>query len=247
MPGVVGLWRVPKGRRGEAASSGVSAVERALAILTAFRHGDRALSLAELSERTGLAKSTILRHTVSLQQYGLLARLPEGNYRLDVETLRLGTTYQHAFSLQDYVMPVLEQLAEFSGETATFYVPHGDERLCLFRVEGPSQIRLRVQPGEVRPMDGSAIAQVLRRYASGPVRDQAGDGIVLYSSGVTDPHTASLATPVFGINAALIGAVAIAGPATRLTHESAQKLKEPLSDAGLELTRLCSAISIQRS
>ena len=245
MPGVVGLWRVPKKRPVEAASSGVSAVERALAILTAFRHGDRSLALAELSARTGLAKSTILRHTVSLQQYGLLARLPDGNYRLDVETLRLGTTYQHAFSLQDYVMPVLEQLAAQSEETATFYVPHGEERLCLFRVEGQSLIRLRVQPGEVRPMDGSAIAQVLRRYASGPAMDQASDGVVLYSSGVTDPHTAALATPVFGVDAALIGAVAIAGPATRLTPQRAQQLKEPLSDAGLELTRLCSAAPIK--
>jgi DNA-binding IclR family transcriptional regulator len=213
--------------------------------LTAFRHGDRTLSLAELSARTGLVKSTIIRHAASLQQYGLLVRLPDGNYRLDVETLRLGTTYQHAFSLHDYLMPVLEQLAAQSGETATFYVPHGEERLCLFRVEGPSQIRLRVQPGEVRPMDGSAIAQVLRRYACGPARDQAGDGVVLYSSGVTDPHTAALATPVFGVDAVLIGAVAIAGPATRLTPQSAQKLKEPLSDAGLELTRLCSAVPIR--
>ena len=77
------------------------------------------------------------------------------------------TTYQHAFSLQGYVMPVLEDLVAQSGETATFYVPHGEARLCLFRVDGSSQIRLGVQPGEVRPMDGSAIAQVLRRYFRG--------------------------------------------------------------------------------
>ena len=104
---------------------------------------------------------------------------------------------------------------------------------------------MRVQPGDVRPMDDSAIARVLRRYAAGPARDRANDGVVLYTSGVADPHAAALATPVFGADAALIGAVAISGPATRLTPERAQMLKEFLSEAGLELSRLCSATPIR--
>src|SRR5690349_11346143 len=77
--------------------AGVSAVERALAVLTAFRRGDAALTLAELAERTGLVKSTIMRLAVSLQRYRLIARLPDGSYRLDAETLRLGTaTNRHS-------------------------------------------------------------------------------------------------------------------------------------------------------
>ena len=246
MGGVVGVWRVPKKCGTPSSVKGVPAAERALAVLTAFRQGDGALSLAELSERTGLVKSTILRLAVSLQHYQLLARLPDGRYRLDAEILRLGTAYQQAFSLQDHVLPILERLAARSGETATFYVPHAEERLCLFRVESANHIRMRVQPGEIRPMDDSAIAQVLRRYAAGPARDRAGDGIVLYTSGVADPHTAALATPVFGAAAALIGAMAIAGPATRLTPERAQTVKVLLAEAGIELTRLCSGVAVQR-
>jgi DNA-binding IclR family transcriptional regulator len=244
--GIVGIWRVPKRRAAGGSATGVSSAERALAILTAFRHGDGALSLAELADRTKLVKSTIIRHAASLQRYGLLTRLPDGRYRLGAEILRLGTTYQHAISLQEYVVPILEQLAVCSGETAMFFVPHEDERLCLFRVESSNYIRLRVQPGEIRPMDDSAIARVLRRYASGPAKDRAGDGIVLYTSGLGDPHTAALATPVFGAGAALIGSMAIAGPATRLTPTRAQELKESVSEAGLELSRLCSVASVRR-
>jgi DNA-binding IclR family transcriptional regulator len=241
---VVGLWRVPKSHE-ECASAGVSSAERALSILTAFRHGDSALSLAELAGRTGLVKSTIIRLAQSLQRFGLVARLPDGRFRLDAETLRLGTTYQHAFSLQDFVMPMLERLAANSEETATFYVPHGTERLCLFRVEAKNSIRMRVQPGDVKPMDDSAFARVLRRYASGPSKDCGTNGIVLYTSGVADPHAAALASPVFGHAAALIGAVAISGPATRLTPRRAQELKHSLSEAGIHLTRLCSAVPIR--
>jgi DNA-binding IclR family transcriptional regulator len=238
MAGVVGVWRVRKKRGTASAVKGVPSAERALAVLTAFRQGDGALSLADLAKRTGLVKSTIMRLAVSLQHYQLLARLPDGRYRLDAGILRLGVTYQQAFNLQDHVLPVLERLAAATGETATFYVRHGEERLCLFRVESSNPIRMRVQPGDIRPMDDSAISQVLRRYETQPANDRAGDGVALYTSGVADPHTAALATPVFGADAALVGGLAIAGPATRLTPERAQALKELLVEAGTELSQL---------
>src|SRR4029450_6262434 len=216
---------------------GVSAVERALAVLTAFRRGDGALSLADLARRTGLVKSTIMRLAVSLEQYRLLARLPDGSYRLDGETLRLGTAYQQAFNLSDHVAPALGELATRTGETASFYVRHGDERLCLFRVESANPIRMHVQPGDTRPMDKSAIAQVLRKYADTlPLPD---DNLPLFTSGITDPHSAALAMPVFGIGDTLVGALSIAGPVSRLTSPCADQSKDLLVDTAHKLTVAC--------
>jgi len=219
------------------ALKGVSAAERALAVLTSFRRGDSALSLAELAERTGLVKSTILRLALSLQQLRLLARLPDGSYRLDAETLRLGTAYQQAFRLSDHVMPVLEQLASKTGETTSFYVRNGEKRLCLFRVESTNRIRMAVQPGDSRPMDNSAIALTLRRYQSGPPGPD--DELPLFTSGVTDPHAAALAMPVFGIGDSLVGALAISGPVSRLTTARAEQIKEALVEAANKLTAAC--------
>lgn len=219
------------------ALKGVSAAERALAVLTAFRRGDSALSLAELAERTGLVKSTILRLALSLQQYRLIARLPDGSYRLDAETLRLGTAYQQAFRLSDHVMPVLEQLAAKTGETTSFYVRNGEERLCLFRVESTNRIRMTVQPGDTRPLDKSAIARTLLRYEAGPPGSD--DELPLFTTGVTDPHAAALAMPVFGIADSLVGALAISGPISRLTEARAEQVKGPLVEAAHKLTLAC--------
>ena len=45
----------------QAAPGGAAAVDRALSVLSAFRPGDKALSVTELAERTRLYKSTVLR------------------------------------------------------------------------------------------------------------------------------------------------------------------------------------------
>lgn len=217
--------------------TGVSAVERALGVLTAFRRGDGALSLAELTKRTGLVKTTVMRMALSLEAYGLLKRLEDGGYRLDAEVMRLAACYQSAFGLADLVTPVLERLAADAGETASFYVRRGDQRLCLFRVESASRIRMHVQPGDFRPMDRSAIAQVLRHFEAG--RDAPEIETPIYTSGVTDPHAAALATPVFGAGGDLRGALALSGPVTRLTEERARKIRAQLRQAGEELTKAC--------
>ena len=218
---------------------GVSAVERALTVVTAFRRGDRSLSLAELAERTGLVKSTIMRLAVSLETFGLLIRLDDGSYRLDAECLRLGSVYQQSFDLADHAVPALEALAARTGETASLYVRRGAERLCLFRVESPHRIRMHVQPGDSRPMDKAAIAEILRRYEHGLGAEELDDDVPLFSSGVTDPHTAAFAMPVFGPGGMLIGALAISGPVSRLTETFARSHRDVLRRAGIALTRAC--------
>ena len=209
--------------------------ERALQVLTAFRRGDDALSLATLAERTGLVKSTIMRLAVSLQRFGLLMRLPDGAYRLGAETLRLGTAYQGSFDLADHVIPVLDRLMAATGETASFYVRHGDTRLCLFRAETDNAIRMHVQPGDARPLDGSASGQIFRRVADGTVPDDM--VLPLFTTGVTDPHAASLAMPVLEAGDALAGVLLVSGPVSRLTAERAREIGPMLVDNAASLTR----------
>ncbi|MDE2364160.1 MAG: helix-turn-helix domain-containing protein [Hyphomicrobiales bacterium] len=216
---------------------GVSAVDRALTILTAFQRGDGEVSLAELAKRTGLVKTTIMRMALSLEHFGLIKRIDESGYRLDAEVMRLAACYQHAFGFADHVTPALERLARSTGETASFYTRRGERRLCLFRVESASQIRMHVQPGDLRPMDKSAIAQVLRHFDRG--RAAPAIDTPIYTSGVTDPHAASTATPVFGPGGVLLGALALSGPVTRLTAEHASEIRSELRKAGEELTKAC--------
>ncbi|MCG7363623.1 helix-turn-helix domain-containing protein [Roseomonas sp. ACRSG] len=216
---------------------GVASAERTLALLSAFRKGDGAVSLAELSARTGLVKSTIMRIAVSLEAAGYLSRT-EGGYRLGAELLRLGMVYQHSFRLEAHVMPVLEHLVAATGESAAFYIRDGEARQCLFRVESPHRLRLHVRQGDLLPMDMSAIAQVLRIFTTTPLPPEA-DALdfPLYTAGVHDPHAAGLAMPVFGPEDHFAGALSITGPITRLTPKAARAATKILREAAAGLTR----------
>jgi len=83
----------------------VSAVDRALSILCAFGANDQSLSLAELSRRTGLYKSTILRHLQSLERRSFMIRATNGNYRLGPMLLQLGNAYLKGFNLEGVLLP----------------------------------------------------------------------------------------------------------------------------------------------
>ncbi|NGM21581.1 helix-turn-helix domain-containing protein [Roseomonas stagni] len=220
------------------ALEGVASADRALTLLSAFRKGDRSLSLAELAERTGLVKSTIMRLAISLEEYGYLARDEGGSYRLDAEVLRLGTIYTQSFRLEAHVMPVLEELVARTGETAAFYVRRGEQRLCLFRVDSPHLLRLHVRVGDALPLDSSGIAQVLRAFTPRPLPDYAAAlDLPLITMGATDPHTGAMAAPVFGPGDALAGALALSAPVIRWTPEAVAAARPILTDAAAALTR----------
>ncbi len=139
------------------------------------------------------------------------------------------------------MVPVLERLAAESMETASFYIRRGNQRLCLFRADSPYPLRMNVRPGDMRPMDQSAIAQVLAIFG-----DRATQRIPvelpLYTSGITDPHVASLAMPVFGAGGRLVGALALSGPSSRLTAEQAGHLAPRLRE---EAERLSAELGAQ--
>lgn len=217
---------------------GVASAGRTLTLLSAFRKGDDAVSLAELTARTGLVKTTIMRLAISLEEHGYLVRLADGSYRLGAELLRLGSIYQQSFRVEAHVMPALEYLVARTGESASFYVRSGDHRLCLYRVDSPHRLRMHVRQGDMLPMDNSAIAQVLRVFGEVPLPPEAALAAVpFYTGGERDPHVAGMATPVFGPGGGFMGALCLTGPVTRLTREVARGTEGVLLKIAADLTR----------
>lgn len=215
---------------------GRASADRFLAILSCFQRGDGALTLAEITRRTGIVKSTVMRISAALIDARLLVKDIRGDYRLGPEIARLNLIYSEAMQVEHYVIPVLQSLVELTGETASIYIRHGSYRLCQFRVNSPHQLGVHKQPGEVRPMDDASSAIILRTFGDNG-QHQVPIKLPLYSQGASDPYAASLSIPVYQSDGTLFGALVLAGPCNRLTSERAEEYSDAVRSAALSLSR----------
>jgi DNA-binding IclR family transcriptional regulator len=223
------------------ADVGVSAVNRALSLLDAFTQEASTLSLAALSERTGLYKSTILRLLQSLEAFGYVQRTSAGHYSLGPAPLRLAAIFRSDLHPAELIMPVLRHLMQHTGESATFYVRSGEMRLVAYRVDSTRSVRDNIQTGQLLPLHAGAAGKVLvdfERFAPGSTPDTAArrPPLLRVSVGERDPEMAAMACPVFGIANHLEGAVALSGPVGRFDRARVTLMTPPLMEAARSLT-----------
>ena len=228
---------VTKGAKPRPALDGVASAERAMAVLKSFQLGDNAVTLAEIANRTGLVKSTIMRLAISLERGGLLMRTAEGSYALGSEILRLHSIYQASTSVGSVIVPALTDLAEKTQETAAFYIQQHGQRFCQFRANSPQALRLDIAPGSYRPMDNASSAQILRLFRNWPDERMPVPRMPLYSAGATNPHTASLSAPIVGAGQRLVGALSVTGPSSRLNAERAAEISPLVLRAAAAICR----------
>ena len=207
-------------------------VERAMSILCAFSTQKPQLSLAELAEETGLHKSTILRLTNSLSLYGFINRDRHGVFTIGASVWRLGLIFRQNFSRRENLLPVLRKLVEDTGETASFYVRSGNERVCLYRENSPNLLRFHVEEGMRLPLSTGASGLVLRHFSGEDVGDPSvfNENGTATSVGQTNPNISSIATPVFSAAGDLKGALTVSGLVNRF-DEAARARVAPLLEA----------------
>jgi DNA-binding IclR family transcriptional regulator len=216
-------------------TGGVIAVERSLSILDAFLGASATRGLSELARATGLAKPTVLRNLVSLERGGYIVRLADGRYQLGARLLQLGEAYRAQFRLEDHVMPVLRELAAATGETATFQVREGENRLTLFRAESPQIVRIAHVMPNLKPLDRTSISQALLR-SDAAADILRGRQTVFFSAGLQDPQTASFSTAIWGPPGRLRGALNISGPIVRVSGADLQAMATQLAAAARVLS-----------
>lgn len=204
-------------------SSGVAVLDRAFALLDAFGATDERLTLTELSRRTGLYKSTVLRLLTALEYGRFIRKLDDGAYSIGAGPMRLTAIYQRSFRVDTIIEPLLAELSSELGETASFYVRSGDRRLVVSRVEPSRAVRVSIRIGEEFDVRRGASGKVLLAFTdgSGDASAQVRSRLWATSYGERDPETASASVPVFGAIGELKGALTVSGPLSRLGQQDA--------------------------
>jgi DNA-binding IclR family transcriptional regulator len=96
-----------------------SSVTKAINLLEELAKSKKPVALKDLARNVKLNKATAYRLLSSLSAKGVVQKTSDaGFYALGPKLLAFADEYRRSFTMRDMVVPYLEQLVQFTGETA---------------------------------------------------------------------------------------------------------------------------------
>jgi DNA-binding IclR family transcriptional regulator len=219
-------------------AQGVRSVQRALDILALLTEDQPAITVREIVDATGLAKTTVLRMVSTLEQSGLLWATA-GGYMAGPGLWRWAHLVKRTWELPPDTQRSMRELAARQRETVNVYVARDIYRVCIAQQEGPQPLRHVVHVGDELPMWAGASAKILLRDASpalleriarsspyGPKHDrrlrewidEAAVKGYAESHGEREDGLSAVAAPILGRSGRVIAALGLSGPTIRFTE-----------------------------
>lgn len=244
---------------------------KALDVLLCFSQSEPELSLTELSARLGIHKSTMHRLLGTLESKRFVQRDPEtGRYRLGTRLLQLAFLVMEHNDLQQRARPHLYRLVEECQETVDLSILDRDSVVYLEVVESPHRVKLAARPGQRLPVHSTASGKALLAFVSPDELDRLlPSDLTRYTESTLvtreallkdleatrqrgyavsyQEHEAGInavAAPVLDMKGRPVAAVAVAGPAFRLTRERIQEIAASVRATAEAIARDVGAVSL---
>jgi DNA-binding IclR family transcriptional regulator len=245
-------------------ASPVKTINRLVQVLDCFSPEQPTWSLAELSVRLGLPKSTLHRFLVGLEAHGILRRdNADKRWRLGYRLFAWGSLAAESTGLRHIVGPIMRQLVAATGETAILTVYHDHEVICVEKVETSHPVRMTLDVGTRRHAHAGASSKVLMAYLpeeeiEAVIRDKGlpklcintivdPDRLVAELAKIraqgyavsreeTDLSAWGIATPIHDWNGEVVAAIGVAGPASRFGDDRVQQYAQDCREAARQIS-----------
>ena len=230
--------------------TGPRSLSRVLGLFDALASAKEGLSLAELNAALRSPKSSLLNLLRPLVSDGYL-NYENGRYRLGASIFRLAGSIMSVWNFSSAYHPYLQELATRSQESVYMGVlDRAHKTICYVdAIESPHPVRFSVPIGAVRPLYATAAGRVLlafvesawledylrttrleahtpRTISTRPALREELARIrqtrISVSLGEMFPESGAIASPVFGADSKIVGAIAIGAPVNRLEPRLAE-------------------------
>jgi IclR family transcriptional regulator, acetate operon repressor len=239
-------------------------VDKALELLNLFTQARARIGLSEIARLAGLDKATVHRMLGSLAKHGLLEQDQHSkHYRLGAGTLRLARNREASFPTAAMVEDILQDLTAKTGETSHASLIAGGQLATIGLVAGKKSIHVTLDAGEALPFHATASGLaclaflppahfniVLKRKLAAytphtavtpEAVESAVQNVRKHGYAISDQSFESdvfgIAAPVFSDVGYACGAIAVATPAHRMTHDIEAEILGHVLNAALALTR----------
>jgi IclR family transcriptional regulator, pca regulon regulatory protein len=139
----------------------VASLARGLAVIQAFTNHQQRLTIAKISQRTGIARAAVRRYLHTLAELGYVVTHDGCRYSLLPKVISLGQAYLSATSMPPVVQAHLDSLAEEIGEACSLAVLDHLDIVYLARANSSSVMSPRFNVGGRLPAHCTSIGRVL--------------------------------------------------------------------------------------
>ena len=160
----------------------MTSLARGLAVIKAFSDHRRAMTIAQLSQKTGIPRAAVRRCLYTLKQLGY-ADSEANNFFLKPAILALGYAYLSSTPLTVAAQPYLNELSRRLKESCVLAVLEQNEAMYVARSHTSRVLSLALNTGSRLPAYCTAIGRVLLAGLSATQLDR------YFSSVVLTPHT----------------------------------------------------------
>jgi DNA-binding IclR family transcriptional regulator len=150
-----------------------NAAGRLLAVLDAFGPRSRALSLSEISRRSGLSLSTTHRLVHELLSWGALERDTNGRYSIGVRLLELAALAPRGLDLREAAFPILDDLHHRTRGNVHLGVRNGLEVVYVEAIRACATHPTNGRIGDRWPMHATGTGLVLLAFAERELQEEA--------------------------------------------------------------------------
>jgi DNA-binding IclR family transcriptional regulator len=234
------VWQEGVHRLVSQRADGVRSIVRALEILALLTPERPALTIKEMTEATGLPRTTVVRIAQTLENNGLLWPTPT-HYTAGPGMLRWSYLARQGWELPPEAQKAMRDLADRRGETVNLFIARDVNRVCVAQQESPHPLRHVVYVGDEQPLWGGASSKILLRdapqtlldrvalsspggVASAPLLREAAHEAARRGYAVShsehDEGLSAVAVPVLDRTGATVASLSLSGPTTRFPASS---------------------------
>lgn len=138
----------------------VEALARGLEVIRSFDRLHVQQTISQISERTLLARPTVLRLLITLDELGYV-RCQDNRYSLTPKVVDLGMAYVSSLGLYGAAKPHMENLSKEVDQTVSLAELDGSDIVYTGRVEVPKIVSVGVTVGSRLPSASTALGRVL--------------------------------------------------------------------------------------
>jgi IclR family transcriptional regulator, pca regulon regulatory protein len=144
----------------EAGPDFIEALARGLDVLRCFQPGRPVMTLSEIAAATGLARPTVRRILLTLDELGYVRPADRG-FALTPRVLELGMAYVNSLSMWDVARPHMQKLVAHTHESTSLAQLDGSDIVYVSRVAVPKIVTLAVTIGTRFPAVATSMGKVL--------------------------------------------------------------------------------------